>query len=193
MVKNIYILFSLLGVVIFSGCAKTVVVTSPYPEKQEHGYQTIVGVDNHSDSNVLGGVHTRRNNGSKFLIQSNAETTIRKGFKYFRILDPIDSSAEMLSSAEEIKSRCYDNNVGSTFIGANWCYKVVGGMFSNKIAYYRERPANYLVFDAHEVLDFMRADDTIVDMKDVTTYEYNGLDKGFKFGDPNAKSTSKKI
>ena len=156
------------GMLAFSGCSSTYIKVKEEARNDASGRFTISTM-NHEDSTYLGTVHVVKNISEKFLIQSDAEATLHFGYRYFRIIGPFDSSDKMMTSPEELKKNCFSNGIFSSFVPiVPQCYgEYKYEPWSNTIISYKQRPQDVFVFDAEEVIEYLKANKIYVDTSKV--------------------------
>jgi hypothetical protein len=192
-------LVGLVGIFMFTGCASTPtqVAYVPIPKNMKLAETKgalssdivyIVNSINMEDSKVMAANRTVDNINGKFMIQADAMTTIKSGYKYFRIINPIDTSSEMFSTAKELHDRCFGftlaDDFGKEFLGKKkrTCSfelsKKAAGYFGfskrrlfNVIAVYKNKPNDILTINAQEVLDYLKANDLY------TNFKYKDINK----------------
>jgi hypothetical protein len=163
MLKKLFMPVTILSALLLSGCMMktTIHISKKWAPAENGGKMVSVATHNQEDSHY-GFVHTKKNNNAKFLIQADAMVTQWYKMNYFRIVSPFDSSSEMLTSSEELKTRCYTLGVETSIIGQNSCYTEIGPRYENKIIMYKERPTNVLVFDAEEIIQKLKEEEIYV-------------------------------
>ncbi len=161
----------------FSGCAgKSVIVQGAMKNYPPLGADKIykVSAANTYDSNYSGAKYIYKNNEHRFLIEADAITTLSYGYKYFRIIKPIDTSSEMITSPEELKNICFDESVINTFVNAEkqCSYQEKNVPFVNIIAVYKEKPSDALTISAQEVIDYLSLHDSYIDADNYNFLEF---------------------
>ena len=169
MIKKITLIsLALLSLVLMSGCAKTHVDVSSDAHMVEFGNGKLIVVGTYNDEDAAYGfVHMKKNNNAKFLLQGDAEVTLSSGYSYFRVIKPFDSSSEMITEPEELKKRCYELGLETSFIGQNGCFYKHDQEFRNVIVMYKEKPKNLLVIEATSLIEQLKADDLYVGDGDI--------------------------
>ena len=165
-------LVSLVGVFIFSGCGGSFIKVAPAETIKETKniqadakYFIFTGNDTDSD---YGFTHTRRNNSSRFVFQGMALNTLVKGYKYFRVIFPFDSSSKMITTPKELHEACFNSGVGDS-IGSEFgvikikrcTIKRSKSDLGGKAIYgvYKEKPNDALVINAQELIDYLKSND----------------------------------
>jgi len=174
-------LVSLVGIFMFTGCGSSFIkVTSM--EKVKLNYKGdasfIVTTKNTIDSDY-GFTHMVQNNTDKFVFQGAALTTVKKGYKYFRVVVPFDSSSAMVTTPEELHGACFNKGVSDS-IGAEFNVIKVkncigkSGKFASVasigITVYKEKPNTVLVIDAQELLNYLKEKDMYADFNKIEYY-----------------------
>lgn len=168
MIKKLSLFGLAVAAVVFSGCTKTYVSTALKPSAPEAIEKTLLVTTFNREDSDYGMKHLMYNNHKRLLIQQQAEATLFYGFKYFRIVNPIDSSAEMLTTGADLQKRCFSSGVGSSFVGSSdICFFKNGYRYAGEIVMYKERPSEFLVIDAQEVVDYLKANEMFTDLSDV--------------------------
>lgn len=176
MFKKIILIGIALGAFIFSGCSKTYVSTSLKPSPSTDVEKNLQITTFNTEDSDYGFKHLMYNNHKRLLIQQEAEATLYYGFKYFRIIKPIDSSSEMITTGEELEKRCFSSGVGSNLVGQfDICYYKNGYRYAGDIIMYKERPSEFLVVDAQEVIDYLKSNDKFTDLSEI----YSSPDERF--------------
>lgn len=176
MLKKISLFGIVLAAVVFSGCAKTYVSTSIVSNEPNVSEKTLLVTTLNTEDSDYGTTHLMLNNHKRFLVQQQAEATLYYGFKYFRVIKPIDSSAEMITSGEELHKRCFSSGLMSSIAGqSDICYFKNGYRYAAYIVMYQEKPSDFLVIDAQEVVDYLKTNNIFTDLSDV----YNSLEERF--------------
>jgi len=166
-----------LGALLLSGCASKSIVLSgemKTQDKNENSKVFKVGSSNATDGTMMGTRHIRKNINHKLLIEANAKVVLKNGYNYFVIVKPINSSEEMITSAEELHKLCFDKGVGSSFYdsGKTCSFSEKDVSYQNIIVAYKDRPMDVLTISAKEVLEYLRSNDLLVEQKDIDMLKY---------------------
>ena len=176
-------LMSLIGVFMFTGCGGSFIKVAPAEtiketKNMEADAKYYISTANDTDSDY-GLVHTRLNNVNRFVFQGMALNTLEKGYKYFRVMFPFDSSSKMITTPEELHKACFNNNpmdsIGLDFgvVSLKKCVlKRNKGALGGQAIYgvYKEKPKDVLVIDAQEFIDYLKANDMYTDYEKIKTY-----------------------
>jgi len=125
------------------------------------------------------------------LLQNSADLTLNEGFKYFAIGLPHEMSnmnGQTMNTAEEFIEKCTPSeaqifDVGNGRCGLEGSIQWVGIV----IATYKERPLEYMTYDAQEVRDYLishdlyRKDETYTLAKNTTGFQKTYPDVGILF------------
>ena len=106
-------------------------------------------------------------------LEAAAEGTLHKGYKYFAIIEPREIAnvkGSLRNTAKEIIEYCDPSSaMVLDFAGGNGLHKcgVSNTRAHMKIALFNEEQTNFTVFNAQEVLDYLKANDL---------YDGNGIE-----------------
>ena len=174
-------LISLVGVFMFSGCGSSFIkVTSIKKVKSNYkGDASFVVTTKNTIDSDYSFTHMVQNNTDKFVFQGAALATIKKGYKYFRVVVPFDSSSAMITTPKELHEACFNKGVSDS-IGVEFhvikvknCVNKSGkfaSVASVGITVYKEKPNNVLVIDAQEFLDYLKEKDMYTDFYKIEYY-----------------------
>jgi len=160
-----------LNVVIFSGCSQQQVAI----KKSDNGVVRMAAHNYDEHSGVYKSVSGNKDVHIKYLFQENAEYTLYSGARYFRIIKPMDSSSQLMTTAQELHDKCFDHNIFANFIGSDFCVYIKGHVAMDTIQVYKDKPKDVLVFDAQEVIDYLKVENLYVD----TSEMYESVNKKF--------------
>ena len=174
-------LVSLVGVFMLTGCGSSFIkVTSMEKVKPIYkGDASFVVITKNTIDSDYGFTHMVQNNTDKFVFQGAALTTIKKGYKYFRVVVPFDSSSAMITTPEELHEACFNKGVSDS-VGAEFhvikvknCVNKSGkfaSIASAGITAYKEKPNDVLVIDAQELLDYLKEKNIYTDFNKIEYY-----------------------
>lgn len=162
-------LVGLVGVFMLTGCGSTFIKVAPAEnyvktQKFQADAKYLIYTSDLADGGY-GLTHTIHNNTSRFILQGMALNTLKKGYRYFRILSPIDSSAVMITTPEELHKACFNTGMGDSIATGFSVTKYkdcvyTGGRRSHEAkaiyAVYKEKPNNALVINAQNFIDYLK-------------------------------------
>jgi hypothetical protein len=149
------------AVLLLSGCASKPKVT----EDTYNGFTTpalVIEV-----SNGAGAPSWAYNESKAFrnALEAAAEVTLQEGYKYFAIVEPREIAnvkGSLRNTAKEIIDYCDPNGaMVLNFAGGNGLHKC--GVYNTRarirVALYNEEQTDFTVFNAQEVLDYLKTND----------------------------------
>ena len=161
------ILLLIAGAVLFSGCSQQQAAVARI--KGESGTFRMAVHNYEEHSGIFRSISGNRDVHIKYLFQENAEFALSIGAKYFRVVRPFDSSADMMSTPAELRDRCFDHLFIGNIIGSDYCVYIKKHVAMDTVQYFKERPKDFLVFDAQEIIDYLKDEDLYVDTTDLFT------------------------
>ncbi|SFP29761.1 hypothetical protein [Hydrogenimonas thermophila] len=157
MLKKIIITMAISTTVIMTGCAsKPKAITIG---KLNDAPQILIKV-----RNGAGAPSWSYNESKAFrnVLESAATVTLQKGYKYFAIVKPNEISniqGAMINSAEELLKRCDPADAAFINIAGAGLHKC--GVYNTKatlvIALYNKKPVDFTVYDAQQVIDYLKS------------------------------------
>ena len=145
--------------VVFSGCShKNIKLSSNNVKNKDGSEKVIITSYNVTEQSSFDNHNTRINKQVKYLIQADADYTVKSGYKYFRVIKPFDSSQEMITTPQEVEKVCFSMTIAQVFYNSNpvRCFVRKGSKKYNEIIMYKKKPLNYLVMDAAKIIEYLK-------------------------------------
>jgi len=175
MLKKVSLFGLAVAAILFSGCATKYSLVLPADEKlcKKAGIQNQKCFNNAKDTDfiVLGrgdvslaATHTNINNATKAVLQIAAKSTLDAGKAYFAISHPsIISNVDgaMINTPQEFLEKC-EISMLNIMYNKSPCNIMQNNRESLiMIRMYKERPNEFLTFDAQEVVDYLTSTENL--------------------------------